>query len=241
MSKKILILGASSDIGIALIKKINLLESDAVIYAHYLLNCERICSIEVENNNKIIPIKADLSYTNGANDIIEEIMQNGDIPNVIVHLPASKLEFIKFKDIDWNNCVREINIQVGSIMKVLQFFLPKMSKVDVQNKIVFMLSENTIKEPAKYSTQYSMAKYMLLGLMKSLNQEYSKKNININALSPTMVNTKLLSKIDHRLLELNGITNKMLSVDDVAEKLIYLISGESDNLYGENLYLSNED
>lgn len=38
------------------------------------------------------------------------------------------------------------------------------------------------------------------------------KNVNINALSPTIIDTKLLSKIDRRMLEVSGLTEKMLRV-----------------------------
>lgn len=242
MNKVYLILGATSDIGMELIKKINSKEENVVLYAHYFGNTDKLLSIKMINNNKIIPIKADLTSQSDINNVIELIQNDGIVPNVIVHFPSSKLEFIKLKDIDWDKCIKEVNIQVGSLLRVLQAFLPKMAKMQTQSKIVIMLTENTIKEPAKYSTPYTMAKYMLLGLMKSLNQEYnSKKNININGLSPAMVNTKLLSDIDPRLLEMNDMKSKMLSADIVADKIMYLLSSESDELYGQNVYLPGEE
>jgi 3-oxoacyl-[acyl-carrier protein] reductase len=107
-------------------------------------------------------------------------------------------------------------------------------------KVVLMLSENTIGNPAKFTSKYTMSKYMLLGLLKSLTVEYEGKNVNINALSPTMMDTKFLSNIDRRMLEVSDVTEKMLCPEDVVPFIIKLVSSESDNMYGENIYISKE-
>ena len=114
-------------------------------------------------------------------------------------------------------------------------------KTEYRAKIVFMLSENTINKPAKFSTKYTMSKYMLLGLMKSLAVEYEGKRIDINALSPSMIDTKFLSEIDRRMLEVYGATDHMLNPCDVVPWLWKLLSEYSDGMSGENILFTGGD
>lgn len=236
MSRNILILGASSDVGIRLIEYLNEKEENVTIIAHYNSSKTELEQIQAKKGNGIIPLQANLAEENDVIRLIENVKTNG-IPDSIIHLPAPKLQYVKFKDQKWEDCVNDIQIQVGSVYKILQVFLPKMLKGERRAKVVFMLSENTVELPAKFTAKYTMSKYMLLGLLKELTAEYSGKNANINALSPSMINTKLLSNIDRRMLEVSGITDTMLEVDDVLPYIIKLVSKDSDNLFGENIHI----
>ncbi|WP_406039746.1 SDR family oxidoreductase [Succinimonas sp.] len=238
MSRNYLILGASSDVGIELIKEINNNEETSTIWAHYCSNSKLIRSIAERNGNSIIPIAANFSDLNDVKKLCLKINDSQRLPLSIVHLPAPKLLYVKFKELDWEDCISDVNIQVRSIFQLLQFFLPRISKMDQRAKIVFMLSENTINPPAKFTTKYTMSKYMLLGLMKSLVVEYAGKNVNINALSPSMIDTKLLSEIDRRMLDFCGALDNILAPQDVALSLWKLLSVHSDNMNGENVLFS---
>lgn len=238
MSRNYLILGASSDVGIELIKQIMEQDNNAVVWAHYCSSDERIREIEVINGNEVVPVRADFSNPNDVKNLFLSIQASGKLPTAIVHLSAPKLEFYKLKDISWDDCIRDTQIQVGAVFQLLQLFLPKMVKTENRAKLVFMLSENTINNPAKFSTKYTMSKYMLLGLMKSLAVEYEGKSIDINALSPSMIDTKFLSNIDRRMLEMCGATEHMLKPKDVALWLWKLVSEYSDGMSGENILLT---
>lgn len=236
MSKRYLIIGGSSDVGVELIKEINLREQDSEIIAQYNTSDEKIKAIIPANNNKISTKKCDLSQADELAHFVDEL-KDGEPISAVVHLAAPKLEFTKLKNLSWGDCKADADVQVGSILSILQGLLPKMLKSEERAKVVFMLSENTLDLPAKYSTKYTMSKYMMLGLMKSLTAEYEGKNINFNALSPTMIDTKLLSNIDRRLLEFSGATANMLMPADVVPTILMLLSGESDELFGENIHV----
>lgn len=223
--------------GCELMREINRSEKDSVIYAHYRATVNNIHAIKEINGNRIISIQADLSHEVGVNLLLQYISEHAVVPNAIIHLPAPKLDFIKFKDMDWAECEADASVQVASIFRILQDLLPKMVKQKGRSKIVFALSENTVNMPAKFSTKYTMSKYMLLGLMKSLTSEYEGKRVNINAISPSLIDTKLLSNIDRRMLEVSGATERILLPEDVVPKIMWLLSEESDNMFGENLYI----
>lgn len=241
MSRNYLILGASSDVGMELVKELNEREKGAHLWSHYYSGSSVINAVRPENGNEILPVQADLSKPDDIRKIISEINASGRIPNVIVHLPAPKLDYIKFKDLKWDDCMKDAAVQAGSIFSILQLLLPEMLKQKYRAKVVFLLSENTVKDPARFSTKYTMSKYMLLGLMKSLTAEYKGRNVNMNALSPSMIDTKLLSNIDRRMLEAAGVLEHMLHPCDVVPHILRLISGESDEMYGENIYLTGKE
>lgn len=238
MSRNYLILGASSDIGIELVKEITKRENQTTIWAHYFSSDKCLRGIKQINENKIIPIRADFSKTDDIMNLFLNIQESNKIPTSIVHLSAPKLSYQKFKDINWYDCVQDVQIQVGAVFKILQLFLPSIIKTEYRAKIVFMLSENTIHQPAKFSTKYTMSKYMLLGLMKSLAVEYAGKNVDINALSPSMIDTKFLRDIDRRMLEISGATDNILNPCDVLPWLWKLLSEYSDGINGQNIMFS---
>ena len=90
--------------------------------------------------------------------------------------------------------------------------------------------------------QYSIVKHALLGMMKSLAVEYGDKNVNINGLSPNMVETKFLDNIDSRIVEmaaLNTIRKRNISISGVVDAIDFLLSDRSDYINGVNLNLTD--
>jgi 3-oxoacyl-[acyl-carrier protein] reductase len=101
-----------------------------------------------------------------------------------------------------------------------------------------MLSSVVINVPPKALTQYTTIKYAMLGLVKSLASEYSDKNIQINAVSPSMVETKFLDNINEKLVELSAYNHPLkrnAQVNEITPIIKMLISKESDYINGVNI------
>ena len=230
----ILIIGASSDIGLNLIRNIN---DDALVIAHYNSSNEQLLELSKNVSNELVTIKADLSTEYGINKFIDVIKFDYGIPNKIIHLAAPKFENIRFKDIVWEGFQNEIDISLKSIILILNVFLPKMAKLK-QGKVVIMLSSVVINVPPKALTQYTTIKYAMLGLVKSLASEYSDKNIQINAVSPSMIETKFLDNINEKLVELSAYNHPLkrnVQVNEVTPIIKMLTSKESDYISGVNV------
>ncbi|MDF1876056.1 SDR family oxidoreductase [Sulfurimonas sp. SAG-AH-194-I05] len=235
MSKDIiLIIGASSDIGLNLIKNIR---EGALIIAHYNSSNEQLLELSKNIDNELVTVKADLSKEDEINKLLETIELNCGIPSKIIQLAAPKFENIRFKDIVWDNFQNEINISLKSTILILNRFLPKMAKLK-QGKIVLMLSSVVINVPPKALTQYTTIKYAMLGLVKSLASEYANKNIQINAVSPSMIETKFLDNINEKFVELNAYNHPLkrnANIDEITPIIEMLISKESDYINGVNI------
>ena len=235
MSKDIiLIIGASSDIGLNLIKNI---DEDALILAHYNSSNKKLLELSKNINNELVTLKADLSKEDEINKLLDVIESDYGIPNKIIHLASNKVENIRFKDVSWIDFEKDINISFKSAILILNRFLPEMAKLR-KGKVIIMLSSYVLGVPPKALTHYITIKYALLGLVKSLASEYSDKNIQINAVSPSMIDTKFLDNINEKFVELNAYNHPLkrnATVDDIAPIIKMLISKESDYMSGVNI------
>ena len=237
MKNIIFITGASSDIGIALIKSIR---EKCFIIAHYNTNNAKLLKLQRDSENIIFPIKADFSSETDIIEMLDKIETEIGVPNKIVHLASQKTKNIRFKDDNWRDLQVHLNASLGSITMILNRFLPKMAQ-EKYGKIVCMLSSYTIGVPPKAMTQYVTVKYALLGLMRSLASEYATKHVTINCVSPSMINTKFLSDTNKRVVEINAESHplkRIAEVNDVIPTIIMLLSDDSSYINGVNLPIS---
>jgi 3-oxoacyl-[acyl-carrier protein] reductase len=105
-------------------------------------------------------------------------------------------------------------------------------------KIVFVLSSYTINVPPKALADYVTAKYSLLGLMKALASEYADKGVSINAVSPSMAETRFLSELPAKLVEMtadNHPQKRNARPDDIVPLIQFLLSKESSFITGANV------
>ena len=237
MKDSILITGASSDVGVSLIQR---LDSNATIFALYHTN--NIFKQHSFNGKHIIPLQCDLSDTRQIQATIEHI-KTIDIPNKIIHLASPRICNIHFGKLSWEDYKTHLNISLESIFHIIQAFIPQLVKQKEKRdkKVVFMLSSCTIGVPPATLSHYVTAKYALLGLLKSLASEYRSKNIQFNAISPSMIETKFLSNINEKIIELNAYNHPLkrnATIDDVLPALLFLLSKDSNYVNGENLIVS---
>ena len=101
-----------------------------------------------------------------------------------------------------------------------------------------MLSSCVFGVPPKALSHYITIKYAMLGLVKSLASEYSDKNIQINGISPSMVETKFLDNINEKIIELSAYNHPLkrnASVEDITPIIKILISNESNYINSVNI------
>lgn len=243
-----LIIGASADIGIAFLRDLNkqLQKEDrkALVLAHYASGADRLLALKKEAAAlQIVPLKADLSVEEEVEKLLADAVTYCEAPEHIIHLPAAKFRYVKLKKFAWEEVRKDLEIQVHSLASIARFFFPKMAKRG-SGKVVVMLSACTLGMPPKFLSQYTVVKYALLGLMKSLASEYAEKGMNINGISPNMIETRFLSEIDERMIELNkesSILGRNVRVEEAVAAIRFLLSEGSDYMNGVNLNLTGGD
>lgn len=233
-----LILGANSDISQSFFhtlgqskEKVKII---SVSYHEFLID-----EFSQYNYLDIVSYQCDLSNLESVDDLIEKI-KNLNVPiDRIIHLAASKFRYVKLKDLDIEQMQKDFMIQILSIAKICRAFLPEMIRLK-NGKILIMLSSVTYDLPPKMLIPYVTVKYALYGFMKSLAAECSGKKVVVCGLSPNMVQTKFLSKIDPRIIEMTSLaspTGKILTPEEVSDKICEILNSEDLILNGENILL----
>ena len=234
-SSTILIIGASSDFGREIIRSID--DGNSLIFAHYYKNEEKIKELQSQVRSKIIPIYADVREEKEVAELIAKIQSYCTCPDKIIHLPAPKLSFTRFKDTKWEHFQNEIDIELKSIVLILREFLPLMARKNY-GKILFMLSSVCFGMPPKALTPYTISKYALLGLMKSLAAEYADKKITVNAISPSMAETSFLTLVPDKLVELAASAHPLKRnalPADIVPMVKFMMSQDADYITGANI------
>ncbi|MEG1301215.1 MAG: SDR family oxidoreductase [Erysipelotrichaceae bacterium] len=237
MSDKVLLVtGATSDIGTALIRKIH--ENYKYIIAHYNNKNDNFVKLENDLGDKFIAIHANFLDEEETLEFSKKIIDLGMIPTHFIHLPAFPFHFIKFAKTNWNDFEKEFSIGFRSATIICQSLLPLMVK-NGGGKIILMLSYNLINQPVmKYVIPYTTSKYAMLGLMKGLASEYANKNITVNGISPSIINTKYIKRMPEVVIEKSAYDSPFgdnLMVSDLLPLIELLFSSGGDRITGQNI------
>ena len=200
VGETLLLVGASADIGRALLRRLD--GQRLTVLATYHDSGTKLEALTGQLQTlKLIPLRVDLAQPEAVAALIAMIKSDYSRPTQIVHLAAPKLKTIRFKDICWDDFQAELDVQLRATTLILRGFLPEMGQ-NKKGKVVFVLSSAAWGVPPVAMSHYVTAKYAIRGLMKALAAEYSKQGLNINAVSPSMVETAFLEKMLPRSLEI---------------------------------------
>ena len=203
---------------------------------------ERLQSLELHNGNKMECLQADLSDMQAVEGLVAGVKNFCDAPTHIVHLAALPFRYMKLKEFDRDSFVKSLDVQVCSFAKVMQAFLPTMAKRKQHDKVVVVLTSYTFGTAPRFMADYVAAKYALLGFVKGLASDYAGKKVNINAVSPSMIETKFLKNIDERIVQMTAEKSpegRNAEPKDIAPVMKFLLSDQANYLHGQNILVNN--
>jgi 3-oxoacyl-[acyl-carrier protein] reductase len=237
----LLILGATSDIGGALIR--SLPKEYGTVIAHGCRSMDRLKVLARERPDlKLEMIRADLSDWSQTQAVLEKLSSQGWEPTQFVHLPATPYALRRWRETTWDDVQRELDVQVRSFFLTLKACLPGMVRRQ-RGKVVVLLSSVTLEPPPPYLAHYVAAKEALLGLVRSAAAELAPKHITVNAASPGMMNTRFIEALPEsaRDAEARRMANKRLTMPAETVAVIrYLLSEDSHAVTGANLPVTPE-
>jgi NAD(P)-dependent dehydrogenase (short-subunit alcohol dehydrogenase family) len=224
MSKKYLIVGGTSGIGLALANRLADEGNKIVVLSRNLNQLQLSENIEhhkfdVLDNTQNFPV------------IDDEIDGLAYCPGSINLKPFKSL-----KELDY---VDDFRINSLGPVKVINHYLPNLKKVDKSSIVLF--STVAVQTGMPYHASVAMAKGAVEGLTRSLAAEFAPK-IRVNAIAPSLTDTSLASKL------LNTDEKKEASVkrhplnsvgkaEEIANAAYYLLSGESSWVTGQILHV----
>lgn len=223
MNKKVLILGASSEIGIQTVNMY--LEKNWSVVAHYSKNNNELKKIKTK---KLKIFKYDLKKINNFEKFVKRSQLFKNVNSFI-----SLTGYIKpsqFTQIRINNFYDHINVNYLSNIIILKRLLPQMKKKNFGR--VLLSSSTGVKFGGSLSTIiYSLTKYMNEFFYSSYKDFY-KNNVLINAIrigvTDTKIHTKTRKKNMNKRIKLIPI-KRIASVNEVVD-YIYLYASEKNTL-----------
>jgi len=229
MKKRVLILGASSDIGIELVKLY--LKNNYNVVAHYNKN---IKSLKKINNKNLSFLKFDLKQINSFENFIKrkkKMFLNFDIfISLTGYLNLKKINNAKITD--FNN---HINVNYLSNFLVIRSVVKGMLKRN-WGRIVLSSSIGTKFGGSENSFIYSLSKYMNQFFPK-IYKSFIKKNVLINTLQIGLTDTKmnLIDKKKNMKKRIKLIPlARMASKTEVAA-YIHFLASEKNNLIANQI------
>lgn len=245
MNRVYLITGASSEVGMAYIKKLDETTPEKVtVIAHYANNKAGLEQLQKELLNVTLNmVQVDLSIAEGAAAICNYIKENGLEVTHVLHLAAAPFNYTKIKKWDDEKVKSEMQIQFFSFASIMKEILPKMTKTGF-GRVVVMLSAAILGAPPKYLSDYVAVKSALWGYTKSIAIECGEKGVCINGISPNMMETKFLQNINERFVQMtaeNSTLKRNINVEETVSGIAYLLSDEASYVNGTNLNLSGGD
>lgn len=233
MRKRILVIGASGDIGLAISKKLINEKYDLVV--HYNSKKEPLNELiemanEIEVNCQFV--QADLSVENGVEILTSQIIDKIDS---IVYASGFSI-FGLINDVSDEEIDRMTQLHIKSLIKVVNHFLPNM--VAKKSGSIVVISSIWGQIGASCEVLYSTTKGAQNAYVMALAKELGPSGIKVNAVAPGAVKTNMLNSFSEEDLKeiANEIPmNRLALPSEIANTVNYLISEQSSYITGQIL------
>jgi 3-oxoacyl-[acyl-carrier protein] reductase len=235
-----LVIGATGGIGSA--SALQLGKDGFNVIVHYNSNKKAADAIKADieqAGGKAITVKADILNEADIKDIIAKgIRVFGNI-DVVVNCAATVIPTIKFQDLEWNDYLKQLELNIKSTFLVIKEVVPYM--IERKYGKIINIGSLAFDKPNTDWSHYITAKGALTGLTKSLAAELAPKGIRINIVTPSMVSTELTADIPEKIKLLTAAQTPLrrLAVsEDVAGAVSFLASDKSNFITGETIRIN---
>lgn len=233
--KTAVVTGANTGLGQSI--SIALAGAGASILAVGRSPCSETADVIGKNGGACREFRADLSSTGPIQGIVDEAVKTFGSLDILVNNAGiiRRQDSIDFAEQDWDD-VLNVNLKVA-------FFLAQAAARAMLQKgggkiinIASMLSfQGGIRVPS-----YTASKSGLMGVTKTLANEWAAHNINVNAIAPGYMstnNTAALRNDESRSQEILGRipAGRWGEPDDLAGAAIFLASAASDYVHGTTI------
>jgi NAD(P)-dependent dehydrogenase (short-subunit alcohol dehydrogenase family) len=244
LGKNAIITGANQGFGKALAEKYVTEGASVVICARDLQKLTEV-KITLEqmatNNQKVISIQADVSSEADVKNLIEQSLYELGTIDVLVNNAGIYGPKGSIEDIVWSEWVKAMEVNVYGPLLTSRAILPHM-KENKYGKII-NLSGGGATTPMPGLSAYAASKAAIVRITETLALETKDFHIDINAVAPGALNTRLLEEVLAAGPDLVGkeFYEKSLkqrdsggtSMDKGTSLCVFLASSESDGITGK--------
>lgn len=229
--KNVLITGGSRGIGAAAVKAF----SEKGYKVCFLYNKEVEKAEKVAKENNAIQLKCDVSDGEQVRASIrkaEALMGIEGFDIVICNAAISKIQLFDMMDTeDWKKI---IDVNINGVYYVIKNVLPKM----IWNKqgTIITVASMWGQVGASCEVAYSTTKAAIIGMTKSLAKEVASSGINVNCVSPGVIDTDMNCNLTTQDLEelKNEIPlGRLGTPKNIADTMVFLASDEAKYITGQ--------
>lgn len=237
--KRVLVTGASRGIGRATARLLALHGAHVCInYRNSPTAAGSLCDEIASFGGHCVAVQADVATPAGAADLVVAAAGTDGL-DILVNNAGPKIQSGPFSRLRWDHMIDAYSAIAGSVFMVTQAALPGLKLR--QGRIINVLSTAALGRTAYHWLPYVAAKAALHALSKNLAQELGPDGITVNTVSPSLVQTDLVSEMPNRVRETfvnRTPLRRLATVDDVAGAILLLASPYASFITGENLLVN---
>ena len=182
-------------------------------------------------------IKADLTHSNGIDKIYKQVYSKFKKLNILVN-NAAILDATPLNKLTMSHFNHVINNNMNTVLSVSLKFIDILKSKKEKNKILNISSIMGLRG-SKDSIPYSTAKGGVINLTRCLAVDLAKFNINVNAICPGFINTRMALLPDGSGHEYE--TEMFKDVYLKHERIPLIRTGISEDISGPAFFLSSKD
>ncbi len=195
----------------------------------------------VSNGGRAQVVRADVGDDVEVEAMLERIAAGGGL-DILVNSAGPRIHAMPFNRLSWSEMAASYEAVVGSAFRVTQGALPLLRQSG--GKVINVLSTAALGRTAHHWLPYVAAKSALLALSKNLAQELGPQGITVNMVSPSLVDTDLVSNVPDTIRHMMiGRTplRRLATTQDVAGAVLLLATSYADFITGDNLLVTGGD
>ena len=227
--KNLLITGGSRGIGKACVYEF--IKNGYRVFLNY--NKSEKEALRICSETGAIPVKADVSNSLEVEKAAEFIKENyGGISVLINNAGISQIKL--FSDISENDWDNMFNVNIKGMFLITKAFIGDM--INKKYGKIINISSMWGETGGSCEVHYSASKSAVIGFTKALAKETGLSGINVNCISPGVINTDMnseLTKEDIASLCKEAPLNRIGTPEEVAKLAIFLSSDEASFITGQ--------
>lgn len=226
--KNIIVTGGSRGIGAAIARKFA--QSGERVILNYNNSKEKAEEIKNKFSDNIVLYKADVSDFNAVKEMCDFVINEYGSVDVLVN-NAGIAQIKPFADItesDWDNVM---NVNLKGVYNSTKCVIDNM----IHNKKGKIINIASVwgEVGGSCEVHYSASKAGIIGFTKALAKEMGLSNIQVNCVSPGIIDTEMNSMHDLEELKNDVPLNRIGTPEDVANVVYFLASDEADYITGQ--------
>lgn len=234
--KVAIVTGASSEIGISIVKRFVDEGAKVVMLGRNLDSLEK-ARASIKNKDLAVSMQCDIVDEAQVPQTIEQVLNKYGAIDILVNSAGAINDPVHFHDMSDSDIKKLIDVNMYGVFKMTKGVLPGMreNKSGCIINIGSISSERAI--PKVHLAVYSATKAALSMFTKAIAVEYARSNVRCNCVNPGIINSGMIKPyLDdpqaRKVLEDRLPLNRIGEPEDVANAVLYLASDEANWITG---------